>query len=118
VIGAGHAAVVRLSRLPIKIDYQPAHLVAPPKLERLVLLWLVADDGEDAFRQRVIGALRAGGIESLCMHLPRHGDSIIVCDSSCGRHTCQPRRAGQRRKGVGVLVLVAITITITIGYQD
>jgi hypothetical protein len=23
---------------------------------------------------------RRRGIESLCMHLPRHGDSIIVCD--------------------------------------
>jgi hypothetical protein len=27
-------------------------------------------------------------IESLCMHLPRHGDSIVVC--GCGRASTQP----------------------------
>jgi hypothetical protein len=31
-------------------------------------------------RRRLLPAAPAGMIESLCMHLPRHGDSIIVCD--------------------------------------
>jgi hypothetical protein len=39
---------------------------------------------------------RGAVTESLCMHLPRHGDSITVCDNRCSRGWGAPARCGPR----------------------